>query len=588
MIPNLFHFIFGLKKQSEAFHLAHYLCIESCLQVNQPDAVYFYYYYEPFGKYWELIRPKIIPVRVDLVPFVSRYKYSDLSLRKFRYAHQSDFIRLEKLVEHGGVYADIDTIFINKLPARLFEQSTVLGREPDIIDTKTGQLTPSLCNAFIMAEKQAGFAATWLARMEETFDGSWSNHSTLLPMRLSSEIPDQVHIEPVRSFYLHPPSREGIHNLFTNFVQDTEGVYSFHLWAHLWWSETRIDFSTFHAGLLTEDYIRNKDTTYSLVARQFLPKPKKVNGTGSRRGLQLQKTRPGQPGSVRLQDRIHKLRAYLWILLKIAGFTVLPNAVIPNAEGHLRYAKSQRLYHLTKRRIEASNHIEAAIVAQIAMWDEYGVMNERFAAEDVVLDIGAHIGTFSYLCYMLGSRRIHAFEPEPANYARLESNLGRLKGVHLNEQAVFRSDRQSGETMLHSGPQFENTGGGGILMGGRLFDVDHQRIVDQTLPSPVNVYTIALDDVLSRFETVRLMKIDCEGSEFPILLTSGALQKVQRIIGEYHEVSAENMALVDPAARLAGQDTFFAQALLDRLTEFGFKARLNAAGPHIGKFFAHR
>jgi hypothetical protein len=32
----------------------------------------------------------------------------------------------------------------------------------------------------------------------------------------------------------------------------------------------RTDFTAFHAGLLTEDYIRNVDTTYNIVARRFL------------------------------------------------------------------------------------------------------------------------------------------------------------------------------------------------------------------------------------------------------------------------------------------------------------------------------
>jgi hypothetical protein len=43
-----------------------------------------------------------------------------------------------------------------------------------------------------------------------------------------------------------------------------------HLWAHLWWDEARTDFTDFHAGLLTESYIRSQETTYNVIARQFL------------------------------------------------------------------------------------------------------------------------------------------------------------------------------------------------------------------------------------------------------------------------------------------------------------------------------
>ena len=43
-----------------------------------------------------------------------------------------------------------------------------------------------------------------------------------------------------------------------------------HLWAHLWWSRRRRDFSGFHGGMIDEDYVRNADTTYAVAARRFL------------------------------------------------------------------------------------------------------------------------------------------------------------------------------------------------------------------------------------------------------------------------------------------------------------------------------
>ena len=48
-VPNRFHFVFGLKPQTEPFHIAHYLCLQSCLQVNSPDRIDFYYHFEPEG-----------------------------------------------------------------------------------------------------------------------------------------------------------------------------------------------------------------------------------------------------------------------------------------------------------------------------------------------------------------------------------------------------------------------------------------------------------------------------------------------------------------------------------------------------------
>jgi hypothetical protein len=271
MIPNQFIFVYGLQRQAEPFHLAHYLALESCRRVNQPATIFFFHHYEPYGPYWEKIRPHLTLIRAELNSRVRHFGYGfrNRGCRHYRYAHHADFIRLDKLLELGGIYADIDTLFVNPLPSRLFDKSFVLGRENEIRDAD-GKTYPSLCNAFIMAEYGAPFARIWRNEMERAFNGSWSNHSSLLPQRLSMLNPELIHIEPPRSFYKHMWTREGIRNLLEECDPDFSDVYSMHLWAHLWWSKKRRDFSDFHAGLLTESFIRENDTTYNIAARAFL------------------------------------------------------------------------------------------------------------------------------------------------------------------------------------------------------------------------------------------------------------------------------------------------------------------------------
>ena len=70
-----------------------------------------------------------------------------------------------------------------------------------------------------------------------------------------------------------------------------------------------------------------------------------------------------------------------------------------------------------------------------------------------------------------------------------------------------------------------------------------------------SVEAISLDEVLSRFQRARLMKIDCEGSEFPILLTSKLLTRVDRIVGEYHEIPSERMLMLAAEARVDGVES---------------------------------
>ena len=273
LIPNQFHFVFGLKKQRTPFHLMHYLCIESCFKVNRPDAIYLYYHYEPYGKYWELAKKRIIPEKVKMNPFVKKFRYgfSNRYTSKFRYAHHADFIRVEKLLERGGIYADIDTIFVNPVPGDLYREEFVIGREDDVYSFSRNRTEPSLCNAFLMSTKGSEFARIWLDKMEESFDGTWSEHSCSLAHRLSIDFPDIVHVEPSRSFYKHMWTREGLKALLEEVDDDLNGVVSIHLWAHLWWTKKRKEFSDFHGGLINEKLIREKDSTYNIIARQFLP-----------------------------------------------------------------------------------------------------------------------------------------------------------------------------------------------------------------------------------------------------------------------------------------------------------------------------
>jgi glycosyltransferase involved in cell wall biosynthesis len=273
MIPNQFHFIYGLKKQKQPFALYHYLCLESCRRINRPERIYFHYHNKPFGHYWDLIKDYLSFVKVHPTSVVSRFRYGwrNRACLPYAYAHHSDFIRLERLLEYGGVYADIDTIFVSKIPERLFAKSFVLGWEDDIVCQRTGEKKRSLCNAFILSEKGAAFGSIWLAEMNRRFDGSWSAHSTLLPQELSERYPKLIHIEPSRTFYPYMWTPQDLHTLLQGCDTDLEGIVSIHLWSHLWESKRRTDFSDFHAGMLTEDYIRNVDTTYNLLARPFLP-----------------------------------------------------------------------------------------------------------------------------------------------------------------------------------------------------------------------------------------------------------------------------------------------------------------------------
>lgn len=270
-VPNVFHFVFGLRPQTEPFHLMHYLCLASCIGVNRPDAVLLHCQHEPWGEYWDRIRPELTVVAVKPDPFISSFRYPDPELGRLRYAHLADIARLEIIAEHGGIYADMDTLFVAPLPPAFFERFFIMAPEPTRWSAAASEAGGALCNAWMMGEPGAPFVRQWLSRIYESFDGSWSAHSTVLPFQLSREHPEWIHVEPSRSFFNFGYDRLGVRDIFKRRVRDLNGIFSIHLWSHCWWEASIRHPAFFHAQRLTPAYVRHANTTYAAAARRFLP-----------------------------------------------------------------------------------------------------------------------------------------------------------------------------------------------------------------------------------------------------------------------------------------------------------------------------
>lgn len=271
-IPRITHFVFGLREQLEPFHLLHYLAIETCRRILQPERIYLHYHHLPFGVFWDEIRPYLTLARVDLLPEVLQARYDEcLVPEQYRYAHHADFVRLDALVEHGGVYADMDTIFVRPLPDALYGEKFVIGREAAVADEITGDVRPSLCNALMIAEPGSVFARTWRARMGAAINGTWSNHSGFLAQALSEELPDEVRVEPEESFFAVPCTPAGLASLLEHGSLDVSRSYSVHLWAHVWWSMDRTDFSLRHCREMSVANLRTSRSPLAELVRPYLP-----------------------------------------------------------------------------------------------------------------------------------------------------------------------------------------------------------------------------------------------------------------------------------------------------------------------------
>src|SRR5687768_16400036 len=68
---------------------------------------------------------------------------------------------------------------------------------------------------------------------------------------------------------------------------------------------------------------------------------------------------------------------------------------------------------------------------------------ETFSPGDVILDIGAHIGSFSLACLRRGQVRVAAYEAVWENYSLAQAHLVQFADrVSLTHAAVWRSDTE--------------------------------------------------------------------------------------------------------------------------------------------------
>jgi FkbM family methyltransferase len=235
--------------------------------------------------------------------------------------------------------------------------------------------------------------------------------------------------------------------------------------------------------------------------------------------------------------------------------------------------------------LEVHDDHERGILHNVVRKDEYRIADQRFEPGDVIVDVGANIGAFSYLCHTLGSRAIFGYEPSARNFRLLEQNLGSRPGVHLFHAAVWRSDCDYPvQLFLSEGP---NSGSDSVLAAGHWVYFECQRL-GEAVAGPRPTESISLDAILERFSRVKLLKLDCEGSEFPILLTSRCLDRVDRIVAEVHEQEPEVFSQLDPRSRVDGYTAYRSLALVSKLEAAGFHVTTRPGGTHMCLLEARR
>jgi hypothetical protein len=170
--------------------------------------------------------------------------------------------------------------------------------------------------------------------------------------------------------------------------------------------------------------------------------------------------------------------------------------------------------------------------------------------------------------------------------------------LQLVRGAAWRSDRNTDELRFDGYHPFPksftgmegilNTGNGSVIWG-----------------SGEPVAKIAFDEIVDRVTNrgehrVRLLKLDCEGAEWPILLTSQRLGLIDEICGEFHEIGGQYLEIGEdrterqPVFTFENVEKFTIDVLVDYLTDAGFTVtwhrhtRPTGSPEGLGLFFATR
>lgn len=249
LIPNIFHFIY-FYRDKKPFPLVHFININSAKILNNPEKIFFYSDKIPSGNYWNKISDSVEFVKVDPPNEVFGRKLHHL-------AHKSDVLRLQILMDKGGIYLDMDVI-CKKPFTPLLQYEFVMGNQGKW--RKMG-----LCNGVILTNKNSEFLRIWFEEFRNFrstgHDRYWAEMSVRKPLELSKRYPKLIHIEPYDSFHYPLYYSFDIKRLFEKDI-DFPNAFCHHYW-------DGISFEKYLKNI-SEREILEKDTTYNRIARRFL------------------------------------------------------------------------------------------------------------------------------------------------------------------------------------------------------------------------------------------------------------------------------------------------------------------------------
>ena len=251
-IPNIVHYIYGLKEQDKEFPFLFYYGILSNVLINQPIKIFFHYKYLPFGYWWNKIKGYLTLNYIDF----DNLKFNNIKVD--HYAHKSDYIRLLYIYKYGGIYYDIDTLCV-KNHEYLLNNELVLG-----IQEKYKNEIDLIGNAVIMAKKENKFIKNIIDNYPEKFNNDeWTSASLFLPTKLYNDLDqeEKKNIKLLNKYHFYYPNYNENYLLFNEDINIHDDLITYHYCNNF--NKLYIE------NIKNIDYISDKDNLFSKIINKI-------------------------------------------------------------------------------------------------------------------------------------------------------------------------------------------------------------------------------------------------------------------------------------------------------------------------------
>lgn len=227
---------------------------------------------------------------------------------------------------------------------------------------------------------------------------------------------------------------------------------------------------------------------------------------------------------------------------------------------YFKKIKEENVILETKDQVKIMIRTNSTDIMQLAtVWlaEDYKIPKFEVNNNDIIIDIGAHIGLFSlFVSQNCKNGKIYCFEPVIENYNVLIKNidLNKIKNIIPLNQAVSKNNENI-KMYLNSDDSAHS-----IFSSGKNF----VQVKSTTIKS-------IFDD--NKIDNCNLLKLDCEGAEYEIIdsIPDEYFLRINKLIIEYH------LASIKPKLY---------NNLVKKLQDLSFKIKIEKITDDIGMIYA--